>query len=85
MEDEPAFTVQLRTRSWDRTYLLADLSRAISDIGANIRDSTTRTDNGIAEQDFWIDVVDNEQLRQAIDQIEHIEGVLEVLRVDEPA
>ena len=85
LEDEPAFTVQLRTRSWDRTYLLADLSRAISDIGANIRDSTTRTDNGIAEQDFWIDVVDNEQLRQAIDQIEHIEGVLEVLRVDEPA
>ena len=85
LEDEPAFTVQLRTRSWDRTYLLADLSRAISDVGANIRDSTTRTDNGIAEQDFWIDVADNEQLRQAIDQIEHIEGVLEVLRVDEPA
>ena len=85
LEDEPAFTVQLRTRSWDRTYLLADLSRAISDVGANIRDSTTRTDSGIAEQDFWIDVADNEQLRQAIDQIEHIEGVLEVLRVDEPA
>ena len=74
LEDEPAFTVQLRTRSWDRTYLLADLSRAISDVGANIRDSTTRTDSGIAEQDFWIDVADNEQLRQAIDQIEHIEG-----------
>ena len=85
LEDEPAFTVQLRTRSWDRTYLLADIARAISDAGSNIRDSTTRTDGHIAEQDFWIDVADNEQLRQAIDQIEHIEGVLEVLRVDEPA
>ena len=85
LEDEPAFTVQLRTRSWDRTYLLADMARAISDAGSNIRDSTTRTDGHIAEQDFWIDVADNEQLRQAMDQIEHIEGVLEVLRVDEPA
>ena len=84
LEDEPAFTVQLRTRSWDRTYLLADIARAISDAGSNIRDSTTRTDGHIAEQDFWIDVSDNKQLRQAIDQIEHIEGVLEVLRVDEP-
>lgn len=85
LEDEPAFTVQLRTRSWDRTYLLADIARAISDAGSNIRDSTTRTDGHISEQDFWIDVADNKQLRQAIDQIEHIEGVLEVLRVDEPA
>ena len=85
LEDEPAFTVQLRTRSWDRTYLLADIARAISDAGSNIRDATTRTDGHIAEQDFWIDIADNEQLRQAIDQIEHIEGVLEVLRVDEPA
>ncbi|CAI8026489.1 Guanosine-3',5'-bis(diphosphate) 3'-pyrophosphohydrolase [Geodia barretti] len=70
---------------WDRTYLLADIAGAISDAGSNIRDSTTRTDGHIAEQDFWIDVTDNEQLRQAIDQIERIEGVLEVLRVDEPA
>ncbi len=85
LEDEPAFTVQLRTRSWDRTYLLADIARAISDAGSNIRDSTTRTDGHIAEQDFWIDVADTQQLRQAIDQIEHIEGVLEVLRVDDPA
>ena len=85
LEDESIFTVHLRTRSWDRTYLLADISKAISDAGSNIRDSTTSTDGHIAEQDFWIDVADNEQLRQAIDQIEQIEGVLKVLRVDEPA
>ena len=84
LEDGPAITVQLRTRSWDRTYLLADIARAISDAGSNIRDSTMRIDGHIAEQDFWIDVADTQQLRRAIDQIEHIEGVLEVLRVDEP-
>ena len=85
LDDEPAFTVYLRTRSWDRTYLLTEISKAISDAGCNIRKSTTRIDGHIAEQDFWIDIADNEQLRQAIDQIEHIEGVLEVQRVDEPA
>ena len=85
LDGEPAFTVYLRTRSRDRKSLLADISGAISTVGCNIRESNTHTDGHIAEQDFWIDVADNEQLRQAIDQIEHIEGVLEVLRVDEPA
>ena len=85
LEDEPAFTVQLRIHSRDRKSLLADISGAISTVGCNISGATTRTDNGIAEQYFWIDVVDNEQLRQAIDQIKQIEGVLEVLRVDETA
>ena len=85
LEGKPAFTVQLRTRSWDRMYLLADIARAIGDAGSNIRTSTTHTDGHITEQDFWVDVADNQQLRQAIDQIEQIEGVLEVLRVDEPA
>ena len=85
LDGEPAFTVCLRTHSRDRKSLLADISGAISTVGCNIRESTTRTDNHIAEQDFWIDVADNEQLRQAIDQIKRIEGVLEVQRVDEPA
>ena len=80
------FTVQLCTRSQDRIGLLADIARAIGDAGSNICESTTpRPNHGIVEQNFWIDVADDEQLRQAIDQIEQIEGVLEVLRVDEPA
>ena len=81
---KPTFTVQLRTRSSNRIGLLADISNVIKDAGANIRKSTTRTHGHIAEQDFWIDGVDNQQLRQIIDQIEHIESFLEVLRVDEP-
>lgn len=85
LDDEPAFTVYLRTRSWNRKSLLADISGEISTVGCNIRKATTRTDDHIAEQDFWIDVAGNEQLRQAIDRIKHIEGVLEVQRLDEPA
>ena len=80
------FTVQLCTRSQDRIGLLADIARAIGDAGSNICESTTpRPNHGIVEQNFWIDVADDEQLRQAINQIKQIEGVLEVLRVDEPA
>lgn len=84
-EEEPAFTVQLCTRSWDRTHLLADIARAISDAGPNIHASATRTEGNVAEQDFWFDIADNEQLCQVMDQIKRIKGVLEVLCVDEPA
>jgi GTP pyrophosphokinase len=83
MEGEPAFTVQLRTRSRDRKYLLADISKAIGDAGSNIRSSTTRTKGDIAEQNFWVDVIDIRQLRKTIAKIKRTKGVLEVRRVDE--
>ncbi|MBT5324647.1 MAG: bifunctional (p)ppGpp synthetase/guanosine-3',5'-bis(diphosphate) 3'-pyrophosphohydrolase [Gemmatimonadetes bacterium] len=85
LEGEPVFTVQLRTRSRDRKYLLSEISKAIGDAGSNIRSATTRTDGEIAEQDFWIDVTDIKQLRRTISQIKKIQGVLEVRRIDEPA
>ncbi len=85
LEGEPAFTVQLRTRSRDRKYLLAEISKAIGDAGSNIHSATTRTDSEIAEQDFWIDVTNIKQLRRTISQIKKIQGVLEVRRIDEPA
>ena len=84
LEGEPAFTVQLRTRSRDRKYLLSDISKAIGDAGSNIRSSTTRTDGEISEQDFWVDVTDIKQLRQTIKQVQRTKDVLEVRRVDEP-
>ncbi len=84
LEGEPAFTVRLRTRSKDRKYLLADISKAIGDAGSNIRSSATRTEDDIAEQDFWIDVTNIRQLRRAITEVKRTEGVLEVRRVDEP-
>ena len=85
LEGEPAFTVQLRTRSRDRKYLLSEISKAIGDAGSNIRSATTRTDGEIAEQDFWIDVTDIKQLRRTISRIKKTKGVLEVRRIDEPA
>ena len=85
LEEEQTFTVQLRTRSHDRKYLLSDISKAISDTGTNIRGSSTRTSGSISEQSFWIDVNDTRQLRSILEKIRQINGVIEVRRVDEPS
>ena len=83
MENDQAFTVQLRVRSHDRKFLLSDISKALGDSGCNIQSATTRTLGQIAEQDFWVDVVDITHLQQAMEKVNKIEGVLEVLRIDE--
>ncbi len=84
-QPKPTFPVQLSIRSWDRKNLLGDIATMIGETGFNIRDSTTRIEDHIAVMNFWIDVVDNQQLRQIMDRIERIDGVLEVLCVDDPA
>jgi guanosine-3',5'-bis(diphosphate) 3'-pyrophosphohydrolase len=83
METDQAFTVQLRVRSHDRKFLLSDISKALGDSGCNIQSATTRTVGQIAEQDFWVDVVNIVQLQQAMKKANDIDGVLEVLRIDE--
>ncbi len=81
--DERAFTVQLRSRSHDRKYLLSDITKAISDTGSNIRRSATRAVDGLAEQSFWIDVRDVRQVATILQRVSQVEGVIEVRRVDD--
>jgi len=84
LEEEQAFTVQLLVRSNDRKYLLSDISRVISDTGANIQSSATRTAGHLAQETFWIDVRDTQQLQTITRQVLEVDGVVEVRRVDEP-
>ena len=83
LETECAFTVQLRIKSHDRKYLLSEITKSISDTGANIRGSATRTEGSLAVEEFWLEVRDIKQLKLAIDRILKVEGVLDVKRVDE--
>ena len=83
VEKDQAFTVQLRVRSHDRKFLLSDISKALGDCGCNIQSATTRTLGPIAEQDFEVDVVNITHLQQVMKEANEIEGVLEVLRIDE--
>ncbi len=82
-DEDFAFTVQLRVKSHDRKYLLSDITKVISDTGANIYSSTTRTTGNIAAQDFWVDVKNTGQLSETIEKILKVEGVIEVYRVGE--
>ena len=82
LDGEVTFTVQLRIRSQDRTYLLSDITKVLSDSGIDIRGSTTRTVDDTAEQIFRIGVENTRQLQETIARIGQVEGVFEVQRHD---
>ena len=85
LEEEQAFTVQLLVRGQDRKYFLSDVTRIISDTGANIVSCETRTLAHMVEETFWIDVHDSRQLQKVVRKLRGVEGVTEVQRVDEAA
>ena len=84
LAEEQVFTVQLMVRSNDRKYLLSDISKTISDTGANIRSSTTHTADNWAIETFWVDVQNSKQLQELIRKVYQVEGVLEVRRGEIP-
>mgnify|MGYP000134861238 CR=1 FL=1 len=83
IDEDKAFTVQMRIRGNDRKYFLSDITRVISDTGANIVSCATKTVTHVAEETFWIDVHNTRQLHSMISLLQAIEGVMEVTRVDE--
>ena len=72
-------------RCADRKYLLSDVTRIISDAGANIVSCATRTAAHMVEETFRIDVHNTRQLQRMVKKLLDVEGVTEVQRVDETA
>ena len=85
LEEEQAFTVQLRVRGNDRKYFLSDVTRMISDTGANIVSSATRTVAHMVEETFWIDVFNARQLQGMVKKLRDVDGVTDVQRLGETA
>lgn len=83
LEEEQAFTVQLRVHGNDRKFFLSDITRIISETGANIVGCTTRTLAHLAEDTFWVDVNNTRQLHGLVKKLRSVKGVTEVQRVDE--
>ncbi|MDA0333550.1 MAG: bifunctional (p)ppGpp synthetase/guanosine-3',5'-bis(diphosphate) 3'-pyrophosphohydrolase [bacterium] len=83
LEEEQSFTIRLRVSGNDRKFFLSDVTRIISDTGANIVGCTTRTAAHLVEETFWIDVVNTRQLHGLVKKLEGVEGVTVVQRVDE--
>jgi len=83
LEEKQAFTVQLRVHGNDRKFFLSDITRIISETGANIVGCTTRTLAHLTEDTFWVDVNNTRQLHGLVKKLRSVKGVTEVQRVDE--
>ncbi len=75
------FPVRLLIRAEDRTGMLAEITRVISDAGSNIRALETRSEHLYARIDILLEIVDRKQLDRILANLKRIAGVLEAERV----
>ncbi len=78
------FPVQLRLLTEDRPGMLANVTAAISEAGANIRSLETAGENLRARIDVSIDIADRKQLDRILANIKKIPGIFDVERVYHP-
>ena len=75
------FPVRLLIRTQDRPGMLADITGAISEAGANIHTLESRPDNLNARVELSLEITDRKQLERILTQIKKISGVFGVERV----
>jgi GTP pyrophosphokinase len=75
VDEHQSFLVGLKVFGHDRTGLLNEISKAITDSGINITAATMTTSEGLAYGWFTIEVQHLSQLEQVIKRIEKIPGV----------
>jgi len=76
-----AFRVELAVDAWDRTRLLEDLSRTISEHGVNIITAQCQVEDPMVRNRFVVEVGDVESLRHLITGLRNVEGVFDAYRV----
>ena len=84
VDEDQSFSVQLHIAGNDRTYLLSEITKTISENGANIRSVESHSKLHLFEGTFWLDVNDARQLHSLTKTLGKLEGVSEVKRVDDP-
>jgi GTP pyrophosphokinase len=80
VDEESAFPVQLVVAGHDRMNLLADISRAISDMGVNIQAGSFEGSNEYAHCTFVVEVRNLAHLAKIIKSIQRLPGVDRVER-----
>ena len=78
---DTSFPVRLLIRAEDRTGMLAEITRVISDAGSNIRALETRSEHLYARIDILLEIADRRQLDRILANLKRIAGVLEAERV----
>lgn len=80
VEESAAFPVQLIVAGHDRLNLLADISRAISDMGVNIQAGSFEGENEYAHCSFVVEVRNLSHLDKIMKAIQRLQGVMRVER-----
>ena len=83
VDKNQSFATQIVVKGQDRTYFLSDITKAISDSGANIISSTTDTKDGAVDEQFLIEVRNVQHLRSLMKKIRKIQNVTKVRRLDQ--
>jgi len=76
-----SFNVEVAVDGWDRPRLLEDLSRTVSESGANIVVAQCTVEDQMARTRFTVDLGDVEGLRALISGLRNVDGVFDAYRV----
>jgi len=80
-DNEASYRVELQVDAWDRTRLLEDLSRTLSEAGINIIDASCTTKHPMVKNRFVVEVGDTHQLRQCITRLRNVDAVFDAYRI----
>ena len=79
---EEVFTVRLAISVEDRQGILAEITAAVANLKANIRESRSRTgDDGKGSVDLTVDINDTRHLQRVVQVLKGIRGIQDVERV----
>ncbi len=79
-DEKEAYAVHLAVVSRDRTGILAEISSAVSDVGANILDLSARTDEERGAIDMTVEIQNMKHFEKVVGSIRQLEGVYDVMR-----
>jgi len=80
-DNRASYRVELQIDAWDRSRLLEDLSRTLSEAGVNILEANCTTKHPMVRNRFVVEVGDGGQLKQCITRLRHVESVFDAYRV----
>jgi GTP pyrophosphokinase len=80
-DQSTAFVVEIQIDAWDRHHLLADLSRAFSESGADIMEARCLSMGPMVKNRFVVEVADTHALKSAITRLRNTESVFDAYRV----
>jgi guanosine-3',5'-bis(diphosphate) 3'-pyrophosphohydrolase len=80
-DQETSFVVEVHIDAWDRHHLLADLSRAFSESGANILEARCLSSPPMVKNRFVVELADTQSLKGAISRLRNTESVFDAYRV----